>query len=60
MKDEYTHILAKLAQARKDANSRRIKLWLSKLHKWQTRYGAYQQVNMEVSKCRKHIDDLSQ
>ena len=60
MRNEYNRILSGLAQARKDGNSRRIKLWMNKLQKWQKAYGAYQPVNMEVSKCRSRIDDLSQ
>ena len=48
MRNEYNRILAKLAQAREDGNSRRTKLWLVKLHKWQIAYGANQPVNMRL------------
>ena len=41
MHEEYTRIQSKITEARMSGNKRQLKLWRTKLEKWQLAYGAY-------------------
>lgn len=41
MNERYNTIQIKIKEARESGNTRQLKLWRTKLQKWQTEYGAY-------------------